>query len=634
MLGTIRDKATGWIAGVIVGALIISFAFWGVSFYFGQNSDVNVAVVNDQEISLQTFQRSYINLQRQMRAMFGGELSLEEEELIRQQTLQKLVDSEIISGIVKDNKFRISNEQVLNTIKNLDVFKDEGGFDRFKYEQAILNLGMEPAFFEQQMRLDMLAEQLQAGLSETLFVTQTELENILRLDAQTRDISYAILNIDDQLEAIEVSEEEITDYYDKNKNNYVEPEKVKIAYIELNVEDIAESISTDESALREYYQNNKDSYDVAEQRSVTKLFVETDEESTEEEIAAATTLINNALAATATESDFAKLVQQFTDEGKGALQYSEHAFMTKGIMGDAIDAFLFEAEEDDISDVIETEKGFAIVKVGQIRGGPKNVFETVAEQVETDYKLAQAELQFFELSDQLTSLAFEHPDSLDVAAEELSVDVVESDFFARKNGNEDITSNDRVIAASFQQELIDSAENSDAIELGQNHIAVIRVLEYKASSILSLEQARESVVADLKQQKGQERLRNAGEAIVQQLQNGTDKDALESDIEFEWFDAEKVNRKDTSINRSVLRTAFQSGKPDGGPIISGYSLGSGDYAIVMVTAAYEKAMAEVKEKTREAAGLEFKRLRGTTEWQEFLMNARERSNIRILEENI
>ena len=634
MLGTIRDKATGWIAAVIVGALIISFAFWGVSFYFGQNSNnANVAIVNDKEISLQTFQRSYINLQRQMRAMFGDELSLE-EELIRQQTLQKLIDSEIINSIVSGHRFRISNDQVLNTIRNLDVFKDEGGFDRFKYEQAVLSLGMEPAFFEQQMRMDLLAEQLQAGIFETLFVTDDELANMLRLQGQTRDITYTILNVDEQLDAIDITDQEISDYYDENRASYIEPEKVKIAYIELNVKTIAEAVEADQDALREYYESNRDSYDVVEQRSVTRLFVSVQEDTSDEDKAKAETLINEALAAVATETDFSKVIEQFSDESKGVLQFSEHAFMTRGIMGDAIDEFLFAADKDDISDVIATEDGFAIVKVGQIRGGPGNVFETVAEQVENDYKLAQAELQYFDMSDKLTSLAFEHPDTLDVAAEELHMSVLESELFSRENNNTDLTGNDRVIAAAFTQSLMDSGENSDVIELGENHIAVIRVEQFQAARELSLDAVREKVVTDLKQQKAADYLSNQGDAIVQQLQNGSDVDSLQTSLTLNWFYAEKVSRVDTNTNRSVLRTAFQSGKPKGEPIVTGYSLGSGDYAIVMVTASYENNPGEVKEKTAEDVRLQIKRLRGASEWQDFLKNARERAEITVIEENI
>ena len=96
MLATIRDKATGWIAGVIVGLLIISFAFWGVSFYSGQSAELNVAQVNGNDISFQSFQRSYSQLRKQMQSVMGDVLSLEEESLIKDQTINKLIDLLIV----------------------------------------------------------------------------------------------------------------------------------------------------------------------------------------------------------------------------------------------------------------------------------------------------------------------------------------------------------------------------------------------------------------------------------------------------------------------------------------------------------------------------------------------------------
>ncbi len=634
MLGSIRDRATGWIAGVIVGALIISFAFWGVSFYFGQGGDVNVAKVNEAEIDLQTFQRSFMNLRQQMKSIFGDELSLEEEELIRQQTLRKLIDTEIVNQIVKQNKFRVTDQQVFQTITNLELFQDEDGFDRRKYEQSIYALGMEPAFFEQQLKMDLLAEQLQAGLAETLFVTEVEKNNVLRLKAQTRDITYTVLNTENYLDEFTVSDGDAENYYEQNKESYKEPEKTKIAYLELDVQKLAEKVETTDEALRDYYSANKDTYDVAEQRSVTRLSVKTDEASTEDDIVAAEKVIKSALSMVNEGKDFEAIVKNFTDEDKGALEYSENAFITRGILDEALDEFLFNNDENAISEVIQTEKGFYIVKVGEIRGGPNNTFENVAEQVENDYKISQAELQYFELSDQLTTLAYEHPDTLEIAAEAIEQQVNETDYFSRNNSNEDITSNSRIVASSFNRELIDSAENSDAIELGENHIAVIRVIDYKPATVKPFTDVKEEIIADIKLEKAVEKLKESGEEIVAQLKSGVSVEELDTELSVEWNNAEGVKRDNPELTRSVLRAAFQLGRVESAPAVTGYKLGSGDYAIVMVTGTYDGDLEEIPEMTGKAAETDIKRLRGSTEWQEFLNNARNSASVTIFEENI
>ena len=372
MLTIIRDKATGWIAGVIVGLLVISFAFWGVSFYSGQAGQLNVAKVNDVDISFQSFQRSFSQLRKQMQSVLGDSLSLEEDTFIKNQTIEKLIESELINQLVIDSGLNITNEKLTESIKNIEFFRNEEGFDRIKYEQSINSIGMAPSIFEAQLRMDLLSEQLQAGFLETTFILEPELENILRLESQSRDITYTILSLPSFIDDGEISDSDIDVFYQANPNLFTQPEQVKVAYLELNIKELAKDIETNEEVLRNFYNDNKGDYDVVEQRSVRKLFVKTGEKVTDENKIKAEVVITSALELANEGKDFEEIVQQSTGE---ALEFSEHSFMSKGIMGKEIDEFLFNSEEGVVSKVIETKEGFNIVKVVEIRGGSENKYE-------------------------------------------------------------------------------------------------------------------------------------------------------------------------------------------------------------------------------------------------------------------
>ncbi len=643
MLGVIRDRASGWIAGIIVGALVLSFAFWGVSSYFGQGGDVNVATVNGSDIKLKSFQQSFYTLRKQMQSMLQDDaLSLEEEAFVKEETLKRLIETEVVNQLIKDNGLRITNAKVVETIKELDYFKDDEGFDRDKYERSIISMGMEPAFFEAQLRMDLLSEQLQAGLSESLFVLESELNDVVRLKSQTRDLTYSILNLSSFVDEDDVADSEIEQFYKANPQRFVEPEKVKVEYLELDVNELAKTITSDEESLRNYYNNNKDKYDVVEQRSITKLFVKTGEitaddkieEFNEEERTKAKSVIESALVMVKEGKTFEEVIEKFSEEGKGALEFSEHAFMTKGVTDKAVEEFLFSSDEGAISGVIQSKTGLNIVKVGEIKGGPKNVYETVAEQVDVDYKKSEAELQFFELSDQLTNLAYEHSDSLEVAAETVAREIVESEYFSRDSAPEGVLSNSKIISASFNPELISNGQNSEAIELADNHIVVLRVIDHKAATTKALADVREDVVVSIREERAAEKIKEAKEVITKQLEEGIATDALSSDIEVEWTTVEKVTRDDVNVNRAVLRYAFQSGKPTSDqPIILSNRLGSGDYAIILVTAAYDGEVVEDDESNKKY-DLELRRNRGTAEWQEFLQNARNNADVKVYKDNI
>lgn len=642
MLGIIRDKASGIVASIIVGALIISFAFWGVSSYFG-GGGINVATVNGSEIDYQTFQRSFYKLRQQMKSVLGGDaLTTEEEAYVKEQTLENLVDAELINQIIKNNRLRVSDKKIVETIKNLEYFKGKDGFDRYKYERAVTSMGMDPVVFEAQLRMDLLSEQLQAGLSDSQFVLDSELENVLKLKSQTRDIMYTTLNLTSFIDDVsEISDADIEAFYNANPDKFVDPEKVKIAYLELDVNDLVNDIETDEESLRAYYNDHKDNYDVAEQRSITKLFVQTAvenadnklEEVSDEEKAAAKEVITKALAMVKAGKSFEEVLESFPEEGKSALQFSENNFLPKGVLDKEVEKFLFTSEEGDISDIIETKKGYYIVKVGKIRGGPKNVYETVAEQVEQDYKQAQAELQFFELSDQLTNLSYEHSDSLDVAAEAINKEVIESEFFSRKSVSEGILSKPQVITASFDDELINTGRNSDAIELSDNHIVVLRVLEHQVAKTKALVDVRDDVISEIRLERAASKISDESKSIVKQLESGISKDDVKSNVKLEWTSVEKTKRDNVDVNRSVLRNAFKAGIPTDKPLVSSNRLGSGDYSIVIVTAVHEGDDIDKEDDLAKSTDIELRRNRGTNEWQEFIKNAKSNADIVLFKEN-
>lgn len=182
--------------------------------------------------------------------------------------------------------------------------------------------------------------------------------------------------------------------------------------------------------------------------------------------------------------------------------------------------------------------------------------------------------------------------------------------------------------------MINSGQNSDAIEISDNHIVVLRVLDRKVATTKPLDVVRDEVIANIWLEHAAVKVKETSEAITRQLDSGVSPESITSDVEVEWTTLEKVQRDDVDVNRAVLRNAFQSGKPvDDKPIILSNRLGSGDYAIIVVTAAYDGEVLEDDDASK-IVDLELRRSRGTTEWQDFLKNAKNNANVKIFKDNI
>lgn len=582
LMQKIRNWATGWVAGAILGLVIITFAVWGINFA-DQGSEPIVATVNGKDIKLRQYQQAYNNFREQMQKYTGKSLTLDEEKLLKKQTLDKLVQDEIVNQASVDLGLQISNETIRNTIKNIEVFNGENGFDRSAYEIGVMQMGMTPAGFEQQLRLEMMANQMQGAVTNSAFVSEKEAIRLTRITKQTRDLSYVILSADELKDSIEISDDAIKDYYDKNSQGLSEPEQVKIAYLELSVDKLAEEIEATEEDLLAYYDNNKDKYDVKEQRKVNIIDIKLSPDAEDEEVEIANNKAEKIRALIASGISFTEIAEKHDDGSKPDMLVSEHGYLVKGVLPKEIDEAVFSINEGELSEVIRTDRGLYIFRVEGIKGGAKNTYENVKEVVEKDYKNSEAEYKYFDLADKLVTLTYEHADSLEVAAEEIGIDIQESNYFSRNNAT-DLFAEPKVLAASFNEEAIKSGQNSEAIELNNNHLVVLQVLGHLPAEKKPLEDVKEQIIQILKSEQASKIQKEKGQKILEELKQGSDLLQVAESHEFEWTQADAVTRDDVSVNRKILRTAFKLGKPaENGFTFGGAEIGKEDYAVVAVS---------------------------------------------------
>ena len=132
----------------------------------------------------------------------------------------------------------------------------------------------------------------------------------------------------------------------------------------------------------------------------------------------------------------------------------------------------------------------------------------------------KAENRFYEISQNLANIAYEHPDSLEPVAKALSAPIQESGWFSRKGG-EGIAANPKVIGGAFAEDLLKRGLNSEPIELEHGHVAVIRVKGHRDATPRSLEEARDEIVKALRETKAREALAKDAETVKARVAQGT-----------------------------------------------------------------------------------------------------------------
>lgn len=565
MLQSIRNRAQGWLAWVIVILITIPFALWGIQEYFGGGREPAAATVNGVEIPQREVQRVAQTQRQRLLAALGANAdpALLDELRLHEAAREGLIENELLFQTVEDAGFRVGDEQLVAQIHAIPAFQENGVFSPEKYSQALRNQGMLPGGFEPMLRRDLMIEQLRRGIEESAFVTDMELEELVRLQEQRRDMAYLILPSKKYEAGVEVSEEEIAAYYDQHPQEFTRPEQVSIEYIELDLDQLASDIKVDDATLRDYFEDHKSSYAKPEQRRASHILIPLDADADEEAVAKARAKAEALIEQIKGGASFVELARKESGDPGSAREGGDLGWFGRGVMEPAFEKVAFSLKEGEVSDPVRTEFGFHIIEVTGIKPGGVPEFEAIRERVATDYRREQAEKRYYEAAEQLANLSYEHPDTLQPAAEQLGLEIKSSPLFSRQGG-EGITADPKVIAAAFSEEVVEQGYNSEPVELGPEQMVVLRKKEYVPEQLQPLAEVKESIVQRLRVQKAGDAAFAEASKIARRAADGEEMEALAKEYGLEWRRVQKLSRRDREVEPAIVREVFRIPRPEGG----------------------------------------------------------------------
>ena len=646
MLQSIRDRSQGWLAWTIIGLIVIPFALWGIQSYIGNASDVEVAHIGDgffggTDITQHEFQQAYEQHRQRVRSMLGDSSDLLDDAKIKQNVIDGLVANEVIGQSIDDLGLRIGNSQLAERIQSMPEFQDNGQFSKENFLDQLRRLGLTPEKAEASVRDGLLREQLNASITSFALVTQSELDEAIRLKNQQRDIGYLILPWKNFQKAVTVDEASIKKYYDEHRNNLVNPEQVSIEYIELSANDLAKNIKPDELEMHKIYDEQRGNFSVDEQRRASQILIASEKPADAAALAAASAKADDLLKRLRVGEDFTKLAKEYSQDTATAKAGGDMGLVAKGALDPAVEQVLYALKSGELSQLIKSPAGFHILKLTDIKPAYTKSFEEVRADLEKDYRQRKAQEQFFEKSEPLTNFVYENPDTLAVAAKELGLQVKTTDFFSRKGGTDNVSSQAKIIKAAFSDEVLSQGYNSEPVEIGENHLLVLRVKEHKETSARTFEQERQAITETLRILAAQKMAHSAGEVIKKRLTQGEDPQAIAKEYQVEWLKSGLVGREGTSVKTpAIVNAAFSLPKPSESAsaktlsAVGAESLDSGDYAVIVVYMVKEGSPAAMDASARLALRRELQRTKADSEYQSFVNELKVETKIVINQDKL
>jgi len=196
MLLAIREKAQGWFAWLIVAFITIPFALWGIQSYLGVGEEPVVASVDGTDITQREVDQQVRQMRERLRAQLGKSYRPElfSDEVLRKQVVEQLINEAVLRETVKKWNLRVSDDFVRSYIRSIPYFQTNGKFNVEAYNIAVRNQGMTQRGFEESVRMDLVMEQLQRGIISSALATDREVNDLVRLRDQQRQVAWLVVS--------------------------------------------------------------------------------------------------------------------------------------------------------------------------------------------------------------------------------------------------------------------------------------------------------------------------------------------------------------------------------------------------------------------------------------------------------
>ena len=603
MFDSIRSHRR-WLMLFLMVLVFPSFVFFGVQSYNRfMDADRAVARVGGQSISPQEFDAAQRQQLDRMRDMLGPNFDpkLFDTPEMRARVLESLLAQKAVATETAKDYVAVSPARVDAAIAAIPAFQRDGKFDLKLAQTLIAAQGQTERGFRQSVQDGLVLDTLPRAISGSVVVPKTVTDNIQRLSEEEREIRELRIRPEDFTAPVKASDAAINDYYAANRSEFETPEYVRAEYVVLTLDSVASQITVPEGDLRAYYDQNKSRYGRDEQRRASHILFTVGDTGTAKDKDAVRKIAQDVLAKVrANPADFAKFAKQYSKDPGSAANGGDLGYFGRNMMVKPFEDAAFSLKDGEISDLVESEFGFHIIRVTGIKPAEIKPFEEVRGEIESEYRHQQAQKKFAEAAETFTNTVYEQADSLKPVADKLKLPIQVAEKVTRQGiparPGQPAVFVPRLTEALFSNDSIKNLRNTEAIETGPNTLAAARVVEYHAAALRPIEEVRDQIRAKVERNEATRLAREAGTKKLAELT------AAPNDAGFAKAHTVARSRPE-GLTEAALKAVMRA-PADRLPTYVGSELDNGAYGIFQVVSAKMPAQQDAARKDQLMRGLQ------------------------------
>ena len=623
MLQDIRQHTQGTAAKIIIGIIVISFAFFGIQSILVSGGDNEIADVNGELIYPQQLQQALDTQKRRLISMMGDQFdpAMLDDERLAPQALESLINRALLMQSAQALKLVISEIDIGAVVGGMQQFQVGGRFSPDVYKSVLSSAGYTPSSFKQGLREDMLLSQLRSGVAGSEFVTSSELELNSQVILEQRDLNFFTIPLEKFTSISPPTDADINAYYLDHQEAFRTLESLDLDYLELTLDDYRKPVS--EAAILDAYEQAKQDLQYQTQNRVSHILFETNEDSSvQQRVASAQEKLAAGMA-------FADVAKQFSDDIGSVDKGGDLGYTSGDAFPDEMEVVVAELEPGVVSTPLETDAGTHLILVTERKQAEAPSLEDMRSALENTIQEDDARETLLLTVESLRDLSFNAED-LRNPAKELNLSVEQADVVSRSQA-EGLFSNPSLLTAAFSDDVLLAGNNSEVIELAGSNFVVLSVRKHNIPEIKALSAVREQVVAALVEETARLAVLSEANHALQEMHDGLTADKFADAQQYELKVELGIDRGNTLLSPEILGRTFQLPLPTAGAAsIDFISMPNGDAVVIellSVTAGEFKSLP-----TQEQA--QFQQLLATEAGRlidiEYQRGLRERAKISIL----
>ena len=495
MLNLMRKNAGTWLIKILLGAIVLVFVFWGVGSFRNRNEG-RVAVVNGEPIMVDEYNQTYNRIIEQIKQRYGSHVNDELLKMmqVKKQAMDQLIDKRLLLAEAKRLDFSVSSTELIDSIKAISVFQDNGIFDNRRYRAVLAQNHLTPEAFESLQRENLLIEHLRNFVAESVKVSNTEAEDWYQWKDAEVNVDYALFD-PSRLTDIHPSDAEVKAYYDSHKEAYKTEAKRKVDYLQFPTADFVSKVTVSDADVKNYFEANPGVFDTPKTVEASHILIKADQNASPEVVEKAKEKALMVMKLAREGKDFTELAKQYSDDPSAKTNGGHLGTFKRNEMVEPFAEKAFSMSPGQISDPVKTQFGWHIIKVEKVNEAVTLTLDQAKPQIIKKLTDERAKNLAYEAATAAYD-AIQKSYSLPKTAESLKLPVKTTEPFGR-SGPAGMKDPAKFTAAAFG---LSANGISDIIDSGDTYY-ILQVMEAIPETIPEFTAVADRVRADVTHQK-------------------------------------------------------------------------------------------------------------------------------------